>query len=322
MPFHALTTMESELEGFEVTDMHTSEKQYLVKTRELNQRMFRDRHQLSFWLELLDVQDLARDSIFAGKDKLILEKKLSILDKAFEIPNLQKSLYLRLLRLDLLRASEKNEDQHKMVTREFGSMLSSLPDPDGQVLVLFLDFRHSYFVNFSASMLRKSVAEAIESFKDSLESAASTAEIKKYETLLFLVLVYGLTAELRMGYSEKAIGVLAALTQINVVCNHLTAGISAEWEDHRVLKVGESDPATSEEIFDFEDRLIATLGSDTDEAKQAFLIKDTDSFEQLVDKERLYSKAHWRPANSMHDKVVQANSATHRARYLFCGHTR
>lgn len=301
--FGNLEAMENELEEFDVSDMQTGEKRYLLKTRELNQRMFRDRHLLSFWVELLEVQDLAKETIFSGKEKLIVDKKLSILERAFEIPNLQRSTYLRLLQLDLLRVSEKNEDSYKLVIREFSSMLQNLPDPDGQVLTLFLDFKHSHFTNFSASLLRKSIGESVASFKGSLESASSTAAIKKFETLLFVVLVYGLITEFRMGYCEKSIGVLLALTQINVVDKLQTTDIGTSWDDHSIPKVGEQNQATGEDIFQFEESMHTVLGDNTLEAQQRFYSKEAHSYEQLSEKEQLYSKIHWRPANTKHDQV-------------------
>lgn len=296
-------THDDELDEFEVNDMQTDEKRYLLKTRDLNVRMAAEKNQLQFWLELLDVQNLAKDSMFSGKEKLIIEKKISILDKALESPSLRTNLFLKLLRLDLLRMSEKNEDQYKLVNREFNKMLEELPDPDGQVLALYLDFRHSYFINFSASILRRNMKEIVSAYKEILEGATSTADIKKNEQLLYTVLVYGVLTECRMGYTEKAIGVLIALSEANIFNPGESSRLPQLWEDHSLPKVGELNPTSKEHVYTFEQRLLHTLGMDTKEFTHQFLDKQAISLENFSEKESAYVKLYWRPANSGTEKV-------------------
>lgn len=283
--------------------MQTDEKTYLVKTRNLNARMPLEKNQLLFWLELLDIQNLAKDSLFSGKEKLIIEKKLSIVDKALENATLKSNLLLKLLRLDLLRMSEKDDDQYKMINREFSNMLEDLPDPDGQVLSLYLDFRHSYFMNFSASLLHKNMKEFIGVFKEILEGATTTSEIKKNEQLLYTVMVYGLLTELRMGYSEKAIGVLLALTEFSILNTTTFDKMSELWEDQGVPKVGEEHPKSKERLGVLENELFHTLGLDSEEFVNQVHDKQAVSYENFSEKETTYAKLHWRPANSNVEKV-------------------
>ena len=47
--------------------MDDNEKKYLKKTKELNQRLDKECMKLSYWIELIEIQNLARDSIFQGK---------------------------------------------------------------------------------------------------------------------------------------------------------------------------------------------------------------------------------------------------------------
>jgi hypothetical protein len=317
--FTSEVSLEAELDEFEVNDMQTDEKRYILKTRNLNMRMPAEKNQLQFWLELLDAQNLAKESLFMGKEKLIVEKKLSILDKAFESPALQSNLYLKLLRIDLLRMHEKSEDQYRLITREFNRMLDELPDPDGQVMALYLEFKHSYFINFSASLLRKNCGEILGAFKEMLEGATSTAEIKQFELLMHTVTVFGTLIESRMGYSEKAFGLLMALAEVNILHSTSLETIADRWEDHAQEKIGEVDPGSQVHVSVFEGQLLSCLGMDTLEFREQFFDKRPQSLEAFAEKEATYAKLHWRPANSRLDKVVTDHPATHRVRRLLSG---
>ena len=74
---------EEELKEFDSASMQNNERRYLVKTKELNGRMEKEKESLCYWIELLDTQDLAKDSLFQGKNQAIAEKKIAIIDKAF-----------------------------------------------------------------------------------------------------------------------------------------------------------------------------------------------------------------------------------------------
>jgi hypothetical protein len=306
--FGTTKNIDSELEEFDTTDMVSQEKEYLLKTRELNLRMPQEKNRLEFWLELIETQYLAKESIFGGKEKLILEKILSILDKAFEAPHLSKNIYLRLLRLECLRASEKNEDQYKLVSREFNSMLQSLPDANGQVLCLLLDFKLSYFITFSASMIRRAIKDYILNFALQLSAASSTADIRRFEGLLFTVLQFGLLAEYRMGYSEKVYGILFAMNQLNVLGDVQPEDIADQWEDLSKRKPGDVHVNTQEESLGFEQLLKGKIYPQTKEANEVFLTKQTETIEEMVEKEKAYMKQYWRPAYPSKEKVACSNS--------------
>lgn len=301
--FTSLPDLENELDEFEVGDMQTDEKAYLLKTRNLNSRMATEKTSFEYWLELMDIQNLAKNSIFHGKEKLIVEKKLSIIEKALENDSLKMNFYLKLLRIDLLRQKEESEDHYKMITREFNNLLQDMPDPDGQVLALYLAFRHSYFTNYSASFLRKNIKDFLVAYKEIVEGATSTSEIKKTEQLIYLVIVYGILTEMRMGFSEKAIGILIALTEFSIINAESLSKFSETWEDHRILKVGEENPSSKVPLSTIELQIMHALNLDSQEFDDQLYEKQAISYQSFVEKEIIYSKILWRPANSALDKV-------------------
>lgn len=271
-----LLTQES---NFEFQADQKSEAEYMLKTRECNQRMSNPEYYNSkkFWISVLELQDTYKDIVVytRGNDYLLYEKKLLIIKKAFSAcKDLESDVFLRHLYIFcLIISSQKNNDNwFKEVVGAYNNWLIKDDDfiiKDNQHCYLIYDnyitFLINHFSDFNATYLREISNENIEKLNTSLYnnfcSGSSSEEIKKlYEMLLNLVFKT-VETELRMGYSQKANGILLGLLMYNLQEMHNLSGDQTDnfeenafkqfgenWEDYNKLKLGEYDTDQNQSI--------------------------------------------------------------------------
>jgi hypothetical protein len=313
IPFPTLHNEESQLAEFDTGSMETDEMKYLARTKNLSSRMEAEKHNIGYWMELLDVQNLAKDSIFQGKSKLIIEKKLAIIERAFEeSETLKQNLYLRLLRLDLLKETQNTEDMHLLVTREFESMQEDIKSDKGQVLILYLYFKHTHFFNYSSALLHHDTKLLLEDLGERLNDSMDTAEIKRLENMMFLAFVHSLILLLQMGYSEKAFGLITAMIDINVVKNTTKEKYLQDWDSDENEKCGDIDSSTNQHMQSFDITLLGSLGMKEPEFIDELFCKECDSLYEVCAKEKLYSQIFWRCAQPSSKLTTEENQLNHR----------
>ena len=309
---------EVELEQFHTDDMHSGQKKYMLKTKNLSSRMEAEKGKVGFWIELLEIQDIAKNSIFQGKEKMISEKKLSILEKALDTEELKGNVFLRLLRLKLISESEKGEDTYKMMGKEWVSLLGFVEDPTMVIQAVHLEYKHSHFNTFSASLLRKNIRSLLQETGSLREGSSMSTSIRKYEMQMLMCLVHFLMVETHMGYTEKVAGVLSAMVEINVTAPQQVEDFGKVWNDSTACRLGDQDSHTKSSMEEFDSDLLAMLGMEGEGFKEQFYSKGCRNLLELSKRERLYSQLMWRAARSSSEKVRRDDQEKNRSRFVCC----
>lgn len=248
----------------------------------------------------MEAQNLAKNSIFQGKERLVTEKRLSILKRAFECSEIQQNLYLRLLNIKCVKQASESDDLFKTVTKEYQELLRTLSDPKGEIFTLYLLHRHSDFLHFSASFLRKEIKELLEEYSCLLEGSSNALELKKGQNMMLLLLGHSLMIERRMGYHEKTTGIIQAMLEMNVLLNQPRDAYEPLWEDYSSPKIGEVDPNTGQTSDEFETMVLASCGINSTEF---LFLKQCPDLPQLAIKEALFQDFFWSPVRASKDKV-------------------
>lgn len=308
MPFGKEFGDDVQLDQFEGKEMCTDEKKYLIRTKELLGKLEKEKNNLQYWLELLSIQELARDSIFQGQASMINEKKLSIVEKALDSQLLQSNLHLRLLRLDLIRKSLKSEDFFKVVSKEFINIVNLVDDSSMVIQSLHLLYKHGHFTSFNGSLLRKNISAIIQETAGLIERETSSAKIKRLEQQVTLCFFHGLQTELRMGYSEKVFGVVVAMLELNITTKPPIRQIEESWEDRNINRIGDVDLQTGETMDEFDNRLFSINGMNEEGIRNELFTADCSTLQELTSKEKLYSQLTWRAVKSKEELVVDSYS--------------
>ena len=196
----------------------------------------------------------------------------------------------------------QSEDVYRLVLKEYASILKTVPDEKAQVLALSLIHKQSYFSSFSSSSFKRSWTSTKSELTSALEEAQSGAVVRQTELQLVTCLLNALAIERRMGYQEKAIGIVTALLETNVFTNNSLEQCQSQWDDNSKPKIGEVDEATGDLVSQLEQKVMDLIGLQGDKQQETLFTKECATIQDVCLKEQVYANLFWRPATSSQDR--------------------
>lgn len=130
--------------------MSPIEDEMMQETKKFNELLFKNPNNIEIWLDFIKFQKKMYYYLPNSSKNLqiILEKQLNIVEKALENDFLKKNALLILLRIKLLKSSNKGEDLSKTLETAWRICLSE----NSENLLfwnLFFEFQFTNFIKFN-----------------------------------------------------------------------------------------------------------------------------------------------------------------------------
>ena len=298
-------TEESDLKDDENEESDFKHHKIQLRTRDYNESLRFNPHNVDLWLEYIDFQDMAMaDSEFTLKEnneddpelnkkmkkkmkkgsvlirsKAIIEKKLSILKTALD--HNPKSVILSVKRLNL----SKEIMDSSTLNRQWKELLFLFPG-DIQIWDHYLSFLTSHFTTFTLKKITNAYKECFQKLQTMAGDAYRTDQ-KDIEDQMSLILIKLWHLWARSGYRERSVALFQALMELNLNAPNFPGYYSTQdklatfepfW-DSAVPRFGEKDApgwtnapkgeaykgVKCEDQNDEEDEMVETFGNKVDD---------------------------------------------------------
>lgn len=201
-----------------------SEKHYWQNmNKKLNENLSKEPHNISLWLEFLDIQDKVMAYCFDGNNekgskiikkdqRAVIERKLSVLDSAISKNPLALELYLKKVHLGEIVWDKRT------IETEWNKLVFKFPNKM-DVWHNYLSFYQSNFAAFHLDHITKAYSKCSE--KLSFMQRKIFVSHKPPENLIFELV--DLTAQLAFvwyqgGFIERSVALFQSLVEINFFC--------------------------------------------------------------------------------------------------------
>lgn len=196
---------EEELQGESLDDFLTK------KTREFNQQTREHPENIDLWLKFIEFQD---EFFKLGKKQtkgLIIEKKISIYERALE-----DNPRSEVLKLGLLKDAQQLWDSEKV--QNLWKKTLSEHKKSGRVWKAYIEYHQNNFNTFTVSETREVFGDAIQALQSQVMDrlmGSTGSEIRLLELDLLDLIIRFCVFEKESGHVEKSIGYFQALIEFN-----------------------------------------------------------------------------------------------------------
>ena len=186
-----------------------------------------------------------QDKITTTSAQALLEKKLSIVEKALAVGTNRASRLLALYHLRFLELTSNGDDLHKAMGEHYQRYALEAPGSLG-LWAQFVDHRFSNFQRFSYTYFSEVSAQLFALATGLLARAPSARERSdSVQLLAYLVRKFAQTQR-QIGFRERSLGYLQALIELNLFRPRALApeatltSFREFWESRRAVRVGDT----------------------------------------------------------------------------------
>lgn len=192
-----------------------SYEEYLLrKNKEFNEQTQEEPYNIDLWIDFIFFQD---EYLTIGKKQTklgIIEKKISIYEKALSLnPNSERLL------LGLLSEAQQIWDSEKVANKWEKTIKEHSQNP--KMWKEYILYLQTTFSSFSVSSMRSTYARAIQTLQQVVVNSIGRdgQDVYDLELSLLDIFVISCTFEKQAGFMEKAIALFQALIEFNFFCD-------------------------------------------------------------------------------------------------------
>jgi len=313
----------------------TFEERQLERTRDFSASLRKDPHNIQLWFDFIRFQDESTMEHRANKAAPVLEKKLSVFEKAIE--ENPGSVPLILGYLDTCRRHMTPDE----VSEKWKLIIAKHPS-SSRLWKEYLLHHQSEFETFSIASSSELYREAVEKLSDVRNQAEAEGkarsvspkdnkELNELEEALVSICIRNAVLQKQAGYTEKAVALLQALLEFNLFCPPQLSGSEEEkmqffqgfW-DSDCPRVGDPGAPTWQGWYDQqlkihrgelnEEDIVYPTEHKGGQHEEDSKMKQQSSFSpsaafspdpilSWIRKERLTGEQHWQPLRNIEEEL-------------------